>query len=182
MRDDTAKAVKEFGVKTLFNKKSIEEAEKAILPGETVLAIQCTNFDIFSVTMKKPETHTGIFFATEKNLYFLSSIDFLKVQEIVPYNEIKAVNVAQRKAWLFLDVETATRRYSLMTTDKESKKLYPIINDAIQKVRQQTVVTKPAVQDNDIFAKIEKLADLRDRGILTEEEFQQKKKEWLSEI
>lgn len=181
MRDDTAKAVKEFGVKTLFNKKSIEEAEKAILPGETVLAIQCSTFEISYPEKKKPDSYSGVFFITDKALYYFCHIEYINANERVPFENITAFNTSSKGILTYLKIDVISRSYSLLVSEKDTKKLYPIIQEGIQKSKLQTVA-KPAVKDNDIFAKIEKLADLRDRGILTEEEFQQKKKEWLSEI
>ncbi len=55
-----------------------------------------------------------------------------------------------------------------------------------EKVKKEPV-PKPEVKKeqetlNDVFSKIEKLSDLRDSGILTEEEFQEKKKKLLELI
>ena len=50
-------------------------------------------------------------------------------------------------------------------------------------VQEKTHIDKSEPKENgDVFEKIRKLAELRDSGILTEEEFQQKKKEWLGSI
>jgi len=40
----------------------------------------------------------------------------------------------------------------------------------------------PAAQEGDVFAKIERLADLFKKGILTEQEFSTKKSELLSQL
>jgi hypothetical protein len=45
-----------------------------------------------------------------------------------------------------------------------------------------TAPVMPVVQEADIFAKIERLADLWQKGVLTEQEFTTKKKELLSQI
>ena len=50
-------------------------------------------------------------------------------------------------------------------------------------VQEKIHIDKSEPKENgDVFEKIRKLAELRDSGILTEEEFQQKKKEWLESI
>ena len=51
------------------------------------------------------------------------------------------------------------------TTDKEAEATQP--------------AAKPVTQSDDYFAELEKLADLHERGILTDEEFEAKKKEVL---
>jgi hypothetical protein len=47
---------------------------------------------------------------------------------------------------------------------------------------ESSVCAPPMAQDVDVFAKIERLADLRQKGILTEQEFTTKKQELLSQI
>ena len=65
-------------------------------------------------------------------------------------------------------------------TDIEGRVItYQSANTASTHVPEKFVEAPPA---KDIPAEIEKLADLKDKGIITDEEFQQKKQELLERI
>ncbi len=84
-------------------------------------------------------------------------------------------------------VETETINNSEITDlkDKVSKGLKNAsngISNLFSKHNTQTEENKQNVSDEEIFAKIEKLAKLKDMGAITEEEFAQKKVELLDKI
>ena len=56
-----------------------------------------------------------------------------------------------------------------------------VVNDAIRKKKQPPSIQQPASPGLDIASQIEKLADLHDRGILSEEEFTAQKQKLLSQ-
>ncbi len=51
-----------------------------------------------------------------------------------------------------------------------------------QQFNEAPAYQAPTAQDGDVFAKIERLADLFQKGILTEQEFSNKKMELLSQL
>jgi hypothetical protein len=76
---------------------------------------------------------------------------------------------------------------------KETPVNQPIKEPLPNKSIQENLPSKPikeslpekeqtSMKNEDIFEKLKKLAELRDQGILTDEEFQSKKKEWLKKL
>jgi hypothetical protein len=62
------------------------------------------------------------------------------------------------------------------------QRIQTLFDEAIIKAKQAEQSSSAPISDNNITSQIQKLADLKDSGILTEEEFQAKKTELLSRI
>lgn len=78
---------------------------------------------------------------------------------------------------------TSSSKYGLIDWGKNQDNLNNILNLLAYELQQyRKIVSKNQAVSEDILAQIKKLADLKDAGILTESEFQQKKGELLARM
>ena len=77
----------------------------------------------------------------------------------------------------------STSKYGIVDWGKNQKNFSTIMNLMSQELQYyQKVTPKSEAESTDAVAQIRKLAELRDAGILTEEEFRQKKAELLAKL
>lgn len=116
---------------------------------------------------------------TEDQIYFLASekMSFLSTNWPVSYDiRGKKIQNGWRliiKCWAKMTSITQDRH-----TEKKPQEFIEIVKDS---GNFKTVSEKMDSTDSNI-SNLEKLAELRDKGVITEEEFQQKKKDLLSSI
>jgi hypothetical protein len=119
--------------------------------------------------------------ATSKRVIFASKILLSTKIEELYYDKIS--NVQYESGLLFAEIEISVSRskYEFKDIDKKyGKELCDYIKSEISKPKaQQTVVNQTIVNQADPMDQLEKLAKLKDQGIITEEEFSQKKKQLL---
>jgi len=123
--------------------------------------------------------HKGILIATSERLYFVTShLGFGQYSEATEYQEITGLKI---KAKLKKEITIETRHHT-----KEFKDVYTGIGDNVINVIQlKTKDSKeltPVALTNNLSAadEIQKYKNLLDQGILTQEEFDAKKKELLN--
>lgn len=182
MREDTERLLKEFEVKTFGNKKNIEKAESVIDNNETLLFIYPTNLVITTVNTRKVEKLPGVVILTNKRLCFNYQIMFSHSTETVNLDEIRAINGSGNGLYGgHIEIHTMTKTYDMLVSYKKDliTKILKTFEEAKNQVLNQNIVSS---NGNDIIEKIESLSSLKEKGIISEEEFQQKKAELLSKL
>ena len=175
MREDTQKILKEFNINSFGNKKNIEKAEKIIDSNESILFICPTNLTIVNVNTKKKTQTPAIAVLTNKKLYFNSQILFNHSTEIIDLNEIKSINSSGNGVTGgTIEIHTTTKSYHMLVSYK--KEIMLKIIKIFEKAKNELFTeNNTSTANNDIFEKIKNLSDLKEAGILSEAEFQQKK-------
>ena len=158
------------------NKREVKELPTILMDGEEIEKI-----DSGMLKNGTGFTGNGLLVATNTRLIFIDkpTIGFGIKMEDFPYDKISSVSVETGflKGVLKIICSGNTAKINLVTGAKEFSEF----------VRQKTI-SKPIVQQQvvsnepDILGQIEKLAELKAKGILTEEEFTEKKSVLLSKI
>jgi Bacterial PH domain/Short C-terminal domain len=158
--------------------KLLAEAKRQIGSGESILA------GIFGVYDKKVLGNDfpkdGVFLATDKRLFLFVKNMFGYDMEIFLYSNISALEVNKGLLGHTVTIFAAGNQAKMKwVTDPGLQNFVDYIRSQINKPATGQSETMPKY---DITEQIIKLSTLRDKGILTEEEFQIKKTEMLSRL
>lgn len=175
---------------TLGFKKNYERIEKYLSGDEEVLYARNGNIRMdfsgelkesgFSIKDKSPV----IFLVTDKRLLVYYRVLMDEKLEQVPISEIRSYDFKRNSmstSVLRISSLTKTMDLDLTCHAKEVKYLNSVLDDAMNKSKED----KSKDVDNsseEVIKIIKKLAELKEEGAITEEEFQQKKSKLLSKI
>ncbi|MCH5349196.1 MAG: SHOCT domain-containing protein [Oscillospiraceae bacterium] len=180
MRSDVERAIEKFRINASGSQKHIEIAETMLHDDETVLFVTPTK-------LKRPGRRNGVpqvLFLTDKRI-FSNSRGFLNryTTESTSLGEVVSVNFTTDKTYAYIEINSPTKKQSIALTGElyMLKQVYQEFETAVNNYKAQQAAQNNAPQP-DIADQIEKLAHLRDKGIITEEEFQTKKADLLSRM
>lgn len=201
MREDIQKAIKEYEIATnLFFKKNVEAAEKYLDDSENVILCLDTNFCINYPDPTKKIALPGIIFLTHQRIiiYYKWKDEVVDVMPIEEITDIKPLDL--RLEGDHIQVYSADKIYDFLILTKQKGLVVSVVQSkqaAFGKIYRAFLFAKnpngfgePDVvgtekkptQSSDIPDQIEKLSALKDKGIISEEEFQSKKTELLSRL
>lgn len=130
--------------------------------------------------MGRESARRGIFLATNKRIVFYAKKVVGYDLEVFPYSTISSIEMSKgimgHKITFFAAGNKATGKW---ISDKDIQKFVSEVKNRIGKKEEKKAATEIAT---DIPTQIKKLSELKDQGILSEEEFEEKKKELLSKI
>lgn len=125
--------------------------------------------------------HIGILVATNKRLVFVDKGTFGRLTvEDFPYDKISSIQY--ETGWMFGKVTIFTSGNKAVIEQllkKEAREFGDYVRARVSKVSQHASVIQPERDSSDAVDQIKRLAELRDQGVLTEEEFAAKKKQLL---
>ena len=185
MREDTKKAFKESGTTTLFIKKIIKEIEERLDDNEKVLFASSVTFRAFFLHIKEQTASIGTLFITDKKMILHYGQSFWIIKS---FQEINKIDLGTLNGdHILIDTDDIKVDYIISNDWKMAKKLHSVFMSAYEPYRtedSQDAVTESAQNNNniDITEQIEKLSQLKDKGIITEEEFQTKKADLLARL
>lgn len=187
MRTDIEKALEEAKAKRMINplgiKGQLKLLENHLSADEEVLKLNTANLNLitksenlknkpFDLSNKKP----GLFVITSKRVIHLSKILFNESFEQIMIKDINNVEYKSHLLGSTLRIQSITNVLEIDLKSKVVKEYVSFLNDL------RNMNNKDIPKDNDITEKIKKLAALHADGILTDEEFERKKKELLDKI
>ena len=179
---EIARIAKEIGDDQLFIRKELAHLPEVLSDGEQVFSfasgVMSDASSILPSTWLIVLTNRRIIFLDKGMLYGLQ-------QTIIDLDKVTAIS---GKTGLLLGEITIEASASSKTIKNVNKKtVTPFTNHAQRAIeaRKTTAsireaVSKPQPQEEDVFSKLERLAALKERGILTDEEFSQQKARILS--
>lgn len=180
MRADVKRAIEKFQIKTFGNNKNIEKFEKVLNSDEEVLYLSPTNIIVSSVNTGKKETLPGVCALTNQRLVFQYKILFNTRIESVGLDKIDSVDSSSTGLkGGHVRIHTITKTYDILVSYKDK------IVQEIQNIFENTIYRYKKYDDNsstNIVETIKKLSELKESGVLSEKEFEQKKKELISKI
>jgi len=179
MRDDIRKALAEYEINTFGQKKQLERAETQLDPDEIVKFIVPTVVTVSSANTRKKDKNAGVVVLTDKRVLITSQIAFNHSSETVLFHEIRSVNSGgDGVSGGHIELHTLTKTITFIVTYK--KDMVRRIAQAFEAVAGSP--SAPAAPQADVLAQIEKLSELKEKGILTEDEFKAKKDELLARL
>ncbi len=130
--------------------------------------------------MGRESVRKGIFLATNKRIVFYAKKLTGYELEVFPYSTISSIEMSKglmgHKITFFASGNRATVKW---IKDKDIQKFMNEVKNRIGKKEEAKAIPEVPV---DIPAQIKKLSELKDQGILSEEEFETKKKELLTKL
>ena len=185
MRKDIEIVLKKFNINTFGNKKNIEAIEDKLLQDEEVFYLAPTKAVINNFITRKKETMNGIIAITDKRIVCSFKVGFSDSMEIIPLSDIKSFNCrGDSLSNSHIEINSTTKSYDFLASYKKEVRdeIQNIINVLLQNYNkpQITYVNSTNEYAQDSVTQIEKFFELKEKGIITEEEFNEKKKQLLS--
>lgn len=189
MREDLQKVLDNAKSKNLINplgiKGQIKMLENQLSADEQVLEINSANANLvtktenlqikpFTLTNKKP----GIFVITSKRVIHISKVLFNEAFEQIFIKDINNVEYKSSIMFTTLRIQSISNILEVDLKKEEVQNSITIINDLRNSKTQET----NSYSNVDIPEQIKKLSELKNQGILTEDEFNKKKKELLDKM
>lgn len=186
MRADTSKRLREFDITVLGNQKNIENAEELLKSDEDVLFVAPTNLEITTVNTRKVEKIPGVVFLTSQRFFFYYKIALSASYESVYLDEIRSVSShSNGLSGGHIEISTITKTYDMLVSYKSdtARKIQSIFEEAKHDYMSAgSASSSPSFGNADVLAQLEKLASLKDKGIITEAEFNSKKADLLARL
>lgn len=184
-------AVKNSGTNTgIFCIGSIKEAQKMIGPNEEVLGAFVVNIgrfdnseildvDVFNYKNKI----SGVFVVTNERIFFCNSVLGQSETKSMTLKDITSMDDKTTVTGLCkLRIKGLTETFVIDMNKKVLAEMKNVLNTAISNLKNESNQTVSVKVANDPIEQLKKLSELRDLGILTEEEFESKKAEIMSRI
>ncbi len=202
MREDTKKAVQEYVDSAFLFKKDIERTEGFVNDDEKVILVLTPTFSINYPDPTKSFAATGVLFVTDKRMIVAYKRSKELLSESVPLDNIQKVqllNIPMRGTHIqahtyekIFDFQFVPKVKSLTLTSSSSAKtaankayqafLYAKSPNGFEHLKAPEPDKKAEPNTADIPEQIEKLAALKEKGIISEDEFNAKKAELLSRL
>ena len=124
--------------------------------------------------------HDGQFVLTNKRACFYSEAPFEEIFETIPLSKITSVETSSLMGYRVLRVHTAHDDLEFKTL--ESKDLFDNVVANLERLRNEPTgyFVAPTASADVVADQIKKLSELRDAGLLTNDEFNTKKAELLA--
>jgi hypothetical protein len=133
----------------------------------------------------KDTQYNGDLVLTDQRLVFYAKRVFLtpEVYKSMPLKQISSINFTA--GWIKKTIELVTNNDFLEFKFLGNKEVIEEFQKAVESTRDKimnTTNTQPTIVNDSIPDQIKKLAELKDLGILTEDEFNTKKQELLAKM
>ena len=124
--------------------------------------------------------HDGQFVLTNKRACFYSEAPFEEIFETIPLSKITSVETSSLMGYRVLRVHTAHDDLEFKTL--EPKDLFDNVVANLERLRNESTgdSVAPSASTDVVADQIKKLSELRDAGLLTNDEFNTKKAELLA--
>ena len=154
----------------------LRQAKQHFDPQETPIATVMGAYE--TKIMGKDSVRNGVLVATDKRVIFYAKKMFGFDLEVFPYSNISSIEMGKGFMGHKITFFASGNRISMKWIKQgQIQELVEHVKAAMGKKEQALASPAP-----DIPGQIQKLAALKENGILTEEEFQTKKSELLSKI
>lgn len=143
---------------------------------------------IHAVTGNWEGTKHGLLVATDKKLIFLSYGIFNSFEEIIKYEKIKSIS--QNPGILYADISIFTSEKTIVIKNVTNNtnalsfcnKMDEILSGSKKEESKPINSNQNSEPEIDIMDQLKKLGELREKGILTDQEFTEQKKKLLDKL
>lgn len=182
MRKDVEEAIKKFKVMTFGSKKNLERSLSTLWENEEVVYISPTNAVIKDANTAEEKKSPGIFILTDKRVILYYKVLFNETVEAFEISEIKAINCqAQGIAGGHINIHTVVKTFDILVTGNRDimKQIQDTIEKTVHKYKNPSNDKQEDAKTLSDADEIKKYKNLLDEGIITQEEFEAKKKQLL---
>jgi len=155
--------------------------QEKLMPGETIMG-HLEGWIGEKMGQGERIRHNGLFILTNERACFYRKDPFEEVFETIPLSKISSVETLSLMGYRVLRLHTAHDDLEFKTL--ESKSLFNDVLAQLERLRNKPSnrsIASTAATDS-IAYQIKQLGELRDGGLLTEEEFNTKKAELLARL
>ena len=156
-----------------FAKKEIAQHLPEVLSeGENILFMTSGTYD----------RDTWLITATDTRLIFLDKgMLFGFKQHELPYEKISSISYSLGLTLASVSIETSYGDVRIDNLQKaEAPKLTELVSNYIRNLKAKTVYKSTSTAGNDIVSQLERLAALKEKGVLTDREFAEQKAKILA--
>jgi len=159
-------------------KKNLAAAQEHLERDEKVVATVYGAYE--AKLMGKDTLRNGVFIATDRRLVFFGKKMFGYDMEVFPYTNISSIDMGKSLMGHHFSFYASGNKASMKwISEGDVQAFIAHVKDAIQKKAPQATVPASGM---DIPDQLRKLGELRDNGVLTDEEFLTKKQELLAKM
>ncbi|MDR5658818.1 PH domain-containing protein [Serpentinicella sp. ANB-PHB4] len=174
LQNEYNRIAKEMGDDQFFTKKELHYLPQVLREGEQVLGFSSGLMD----------GSTWLITLTDKRIIFLDKgMIYGMKQEIIPLNRVNAVSGSTGIFFGKIIITDGAKSRKIENVWKKTVKNFTNkVQEALEtleQVKNNTQSQQTSKSDDDPYEKLEKLASLKDRGIITDEEFAIEKKKIL---
>jgi len=156
--------------------------EKHMKPSETVVA-DADGYIGEMMGKGDSEQHNGALIVTNERVVFYRKGFLGEVLETMELKKVTSIERRSRLGHRSIRIHTSHDDLEFKSFDKEAEQS---VVDAIEDGRSESAAPasqpSPAADNDDPLKALEKLAELKEKGILSEEEFQEKKASLLEKV
>ena len=126
--------------------------------------------------------HNGQLVLTNKRVCFYSEAPFEEIFETIPLSKITSVEASSLMGYRVIRIHTAHDDLEFKTL--EPKALFDKVLARLERLRNEPTggSVAPAASADSVTDQIKKLGELRDTGLLTDDEFNSKKAQLLARL
>lgn len=171
LKKEYNRIAKEVGDDQFFTKKELNYLPEILQDEEQILAF----------TSGIMGANTWLISLTDRRIIFLDKgmIYGLK-QEAIPLNRVNAVSGSTGLIFGKIIITDGAKDREITNVWKKTVKIFTNkCQDAIHAINNQAQYSNSQKQQEDPYAKLEKLASLKEKGIISEDEFEKEKKKIL---
>jgi len=168
------------------DQRTLDEAKQRLFGSDEKLfcAIKGVSYKIEKRRAREYQSRkSGLFLITNKRAMFYASLIFGRYDQLVfPYDQISSVNCHKGMIGDELQLQVASDNVAIHAIPKGDGDIAAQnIRDLIATMKAQPSMAV-AVPQTDIADQIEKLGKLKEKGLITKEEFERKKNELLERL
>ena len=132
--------------------------------------------------MGKDSVRNGIFLATNKKLVFYAKKITGYDLEVFPYSKISSFEMGKEFLGHYISFFSSGNKAKMKWIKMKKEDVKDFVDCVNSMIGKKNEIKNSEGPSLDITEQIKKLAELKDQGVLTEEEFQSKKKDLLSRL
>lgn len=184
MRQELQQIIAEYEIKTFGNKKAMEIADEKIPLSERILYVGPSNITVTPRNTNAPKLRTGVIAITDQNIYVIHKVLWENGLDIFPTHDLELVSykvTGLSGATFDLTLSNVSLSFLASSKKEHAEKLYNTLSEMAKHETPPDSASKQS-GEADVIGAIEKLAELKEKGILSESEFETKKKDLLSRL
>lgn len=122
----------------------------------------------------------GVVAATDQRVIYVSKVLFSSVVKDVPYSKLSSVLYESGLMWATVKLEFSGGKMEIKQIDKKAaKELVEAIKAQLDKKEEKPAPPAAQAPGDDLYSKLSRLAELKEKGVLTEDEFLSEKRKLL---
>ena len=126
----------------------------------------------------KDRQHNGVLVCTNQRVVFYSKGLLSEVNRSIPINKISSIDLDKGLMFTSITIHTSNDEIKVRGNYEEHKKF----QDTLEEIRNNQDTNTTSIQQDDPIEKIKKLSELKNQGIISDDEFEQKKKELMDKV